>query len=104
MTLNQELKEWQERFVALLEEGHALLKRIEETESRHNVWQESLVTAVQSQDSGLDAIAKLYQDGFHICHARFAQPLDEECLFCISLLQNKGIKPAGRNVSDEPGQ
>lgn len=31
-------------------------------------------------------LGALYNEGFHICHAAFAQPRSDECLFCIGLL------------------
>lgn len=91
MTLSRDLQEWKERFSALLAEGIELLSRIEEKEEQNSVLQESLTTAAQGEIAGFEALQKLYGEGFHICHARFAQMREEECLFCLSFFQNEGI-------------
>ncbi len=90
MSLSRDLKEWKERFNSLLAEGQELLKKIEERERQSCVLQESFTTA-QAGSGGLEALRKLYDDGFHICHARFGQIREEECLFCVSFLQDEGI-------------
>ncbi|MBM7623939.1 initiation control protein YabA [Sporohalobacter salinus] len=41
----------------------------------------------ESEDrAGYNNLAKLYEEGFHICHLNFGEKRDGECLFCMGLL------------------
>jgi len=71
-SINQELKELRSKAEALETQNARLWARFSE---------EGLL------GQGQEALSRLYEDGFHICHAHFAQPRFEECLFCMALLK-----------------
>jgi regulator of replication initiation timing len=36
---------------------------------------------------GVDNLARIYKEGFHICHVQFGTPrTDENCMFCLKLI------------------
>ena len=90
MALSDQYREFEQRLLALVEESTALGEKVAELERQTQVLLERLSRATM-QDGGMEALRKLYDEGFHICHARFAQPREDDCLFCLSFLHNRGI-------------
>ncbi|MGI5892625.1 MAG: initiation control protein YabA [Bacillota bacterium] len=90
MSLSHDLQEWEEKIAALLAETQTLRERAEEIEKQNFLLQEQLA-AGGGKKSGLKELAQLYDEGYHICHAYFAQSRSEECLFCLSFLHREGI-------------
>jgi len=36
---------------------------------------------------GIDNLARIYKEGFHVCHMQFGSPrTDEDCLFCLDMI------------------
>ncbi|MCL2496914.1 MAG: initiation control protein YabA [Clostridiales bacterium] len=93
MSLYQDLRAWEEKLAALLEEARQLSERVAQMERQNQQLQESHVRS--SYDSGgLSALQDLYNEGFHVCHAHFAESREEDCLFCLSLLYRSGRENA----------
>ena len=66
-------------------ENHHLRNRLESTEVTEG--ENSKQESPGAPSEGYDNLARLYEEGFHICNVHFGSPREnDDCLFCLLFL------------------
>ena len=90
MSLLNEFREWQDKLLALQQEGEKLYTQFEELERQNAELRQRLANG--DAGGGFDALNSRYEEGLHVCPESFGQSREDECIFCLKFLLHKGKK------------